>query len=125
MSIKITVKGDWKKTDKFLERVKNLFKLGVFDKYGKAGVYALQAATPTDSGRTANSWSYVIKRSSGKVSIIWKNSNVNKGVPIAVILQYGHGTGTGGYVAGRDYINPAMRSIFDNMADELWKEVTK
>lgn len=125
MSIKITVKGDWKKTDKFLERVKNLFKLGVFDKYGRAGVNALQAATPVDSGLTANSWSYKIKRSHGKVSIVWSNSNVNKGVPIAVILQYGHGTGTGGYVAGRDYINPAMRSIFDNMADELWREVTK
>lgn len=123
--MKITVKGDWKKTDKFFERVKNLFKLGVFDKYGKAGVYALQGATPKDSGLTANSWSYKIKRSSGKVSIEWSNSNVNKGVPIAVILQYGHGTGTGGYVSGRDYINPAMRSIFDNMADELWREVTK
>lgn len=125
MSIKITVKGDWKKTDKFLERIKNLFKLGVFDKYGRAGVNALQSATPKDSGRTANSWSYKINRSSGKVSIVWSNSNINKGVNIAVILQYGHGTGTGGYVSGRDYINPAMRSIFDNMADELWREVTK
>lgn len=125
MSIKITVKGDWKKTDNFLERVKNLFKLGVFDKYGKAGVNALQAATPIESGLTANSWSYEIKRSSGKVSIEWSNSNINKGVPIAIILQYGHGTGTGGYVAGRDYINPAMRSIFDNMANDLWREVTK
>lgn len=125
MSMKITVKGDWKKTNKFLERIKNLFKLGVFDKYGRAGVNALQAATPIDSGLTANSWSYKIKRSSGRVSIVWSNSNINKGVPIAIILQYGHGTGTGGYVAGRDYINPAMRSIFDNMADELWREVTK
>lgn len=125
MSMKITVKGDWKKTDKFLERVKNLFKSGVFDKYGRAGVNALQSATPVDSGLTANSWSYKIKRSRGHVSIVWNNSNVNKGVPIAIILQYGHGTGTGGYVAGRDYINPAMRSIFDNMADELWREVTK
>lgn len=125
MSIKITVKGEWKKTDKFLERVKNLFKHGVFDKYGKMGVNALQSATPRDSGRTSSSWSYKIVRSSGKVSIVWSNSNVNKGVPIAIILQYGHGTGTGGYVSGRDYINPAMRSVFDNMAEDLWKEVTK
>lgn len=125
MGIKITVQGDLKKTHRFLERAKELFKLGVFDKYGKAGVSALQAATPIDSGQTANSWSYKINRSRGRVSIEWNNSNIQKGVPIAVILQYGHGTGTGGYVAGRDYINPAMRSIFDNMADELWREVTK
>lgn len=125
MSFKITVKGDLVKTKRFLERAKNLFKLGVFDKYGKAGVNALQAATPIESGETANSWSYKIVRSSGYVSIEWSNSHINEGVSIAIILQYGHGTGTGGYVEGRDYINPAMRPIFDEMADELWREVTK
>lgn len=123
--VKITVRGDWKKTNKFLERVKNLFGLGVFDKYGRAGVEALRAATPVNTGTTASSWSYKIVRKSGVLSIEWHNSNINKGVPIAIILQYGHGTNRGGYVQGRDYINPAMRSIFDNMTDELWREVTK
>lgn len=123
--MKITVKGDLKKTNRFLERVKNLFKLGVFDKYGRAGVEALRTATPVDSGETATSWNYKIVRKSGKLTIYWTNSHINKGVPIAIILQYGHGTNHGGYVQGRDYINPPMRAIFDNMADELWREVTK
>lgn len=123
--IKITQKGDWKKTDLFLERIKSLFKTGIFDKYGKAGVDALRASTPIDSGETANSWSYKVSRGSSRIVISWENSHINNGVPIAIILQYGHGTGTGGYVKGRDYINPAMRRIFDNMANELWREVTK
>lgn len=123
--IKITQKGDWKKTDLFLNRIKSLFKNGIFDKYGKAGVDALRASTPIDSGETANSWSYNVSIGHSRVTISWENSNVNQGVPIAIILQYGHGTGTGGYVQGRDYINPAMKRIFENMADELWREVTK
>lgn len=123
--IKITQKGDWKKTDLFLDRIKSLFKNGVFDKYGKAGVDALRASTPIDSGETANSWSYNVSRDHSRVVISWENSHINQGVPIAIILQYGHGTGTGGYVQGRDYINPAMKRIFENMADELWREVTK
>lgn len=123
--IKITQKGDWKKTDLFLEKIKSLFKTGIFDKYGKAGVDALRASTPIDSGETANSWSYSVSIGFSKVTISWENSRINQGVPIAIILQYGHGTGTGGYVQGRDYINPAMKRIFDNMANELWREVTK
>lgn len=123
--IKITQKGDWKKTDLFLNRIKSLFKNGIFDKYGKAGVDALRASTPIDSGETANSWSYNVSIGHSRVTISWENSHINQGVPIAIILQYGHGTGTGGYVQGRDYINPAMKRIFENMADELWREVTK
>ena len=86
---------------------------------------ALAAATPTDSGRTAESWDYKIQNGSGGYKIMWTNSNVNDGVPIAIIIQYGHGTGTGGYVQGRDYINPAMRSVFDNIADKAWEEVKR
>lgn len=123
--LKITVKGDWKKTTNFLERVKNLSRSGVFDKYGRAGVEALRAATPVATGKTASAWSYKVKKSSGSVIIEWSNNNINKGANIAVLLQYGHGTRNGGYVQGRDYINPAMRSVFDNMANELWREVTK
>lgn len=123
--LKITVKGDLKKTHNFLERVKNLFKLGVFDKYGRAGVEALRAATPIDSGQTASAWSYKIVRKNGQLNVEWHNSHVNKGVPIAIILQYGHGTNHGGYVQGRDYINPAIQPVFDNMVNELWREVTK
>lgn len=88
------------------------------------GVDALSAATPVDTGKTAASWGYVITRTSDTATITWTNSNVNNGVPIALILQYGHGTGTGGYVKGRDYIKPAIRPVFDELANELWKEVT-
>lgn len=123
--LKITVKGDLKKTHNFLERVRNLFKLGVFDKYGRAGVEALRAATPIDSGETATSWEYKIVRKNGQLNIEWLNNHINKGVPIAIILQYGHGTNHGGYVQGRDYINPAIQPVFDNLANDLWREVTK
>lgn len=97
----------------------------ILQKYGQQGVAALSAATPVESGTTANSWSYEIKTSGQSATIYWSNSNVNKGVNIAVILQFGHGTGTGGYVQGRDYINPAMRPIFDKIAEEAWMEVVK
>lgn len=117
--------GDFKKTDSFLERAKNLAHLGVLDKYGKMGVDALKAGTPVRSGKTANSWDYTIERSKGYAAIVWSNSNINKGVNIAVIIQYGHGTGWGGYVEGVDYINPAMKPVFDKIAEEVWKEVTK
>lgn len=118
-------KGDFSKTDRYFERLREAAKIGVLDKYGLAGVEALKSATPVDSGRTANSWNYEIERQNGSVSIIFNNTNINKGVPIAIILQYGHGTGTGGWVQGRDYINPAIQPIFDKLADEAWKEVTK
>ena len=118
-------KGDYSKVTSWLERLKEVMKLGILDKYGAEGVSALSSATPKDSGSTASSWNYKIVRSGGSVSIQWSNSNINKGVPIAIILQYGHGTGTGGWVQGRDYINPAIRPVFDKIADDAWREVTK
>ena len=118
-------KGDFSKASRYFERLKEAAKLGVLDKYGREGVAALASATPTEIGLTASSWTYEIERKGNSVSIVYKNSNINKGVPIAVILQYGHGTGTGGWVQGRDYINPAIQPVFDRIADEAWKEVTK
>ena len=118
-------KGDFSKLTKYFERVKEAAKIGVLDKYGREGVAALASATPVESGKTASSWYYEIKRQNGSVSLEFNNSNINQGVPIAVILQYGHGTGTGGWVQGRDYINPAIRPIFDKIAENAWKEVTK
>jgi hypothetical protein len=118
-------KGDFSNLTRFLERAKNAVHLGMLDKYGREGVAALVAATPVDTGVTANSWGYEIVRKNGAVSIVFKNSNIQNGVPIAIILQYGHATGTGGYVQGRDYINPAIQPIFDRIADEAWKEVIK
>ena len=117
-------KGDFSKSMRFLERLKETVKLGDLDKYGREGVAALSSMTPVDSGLTASSWSYEIVRSNGVVKIEFHNSNVNEGVPIAVILQYGHGTGTGGWLEGRDYINPAIQPIFDKIVDDAWREVT-
>lgn len=116
-------KGDFKKLSGYLERVKEVVKLGKLDRYGQEGVNALASATPVESGETAASWGYKIERGDGGVSIIFTNSNINQGVPIAIILQYGHGTGTGGYVEGRDYINPAIQPVFDRIAKEAWEEV--
>ena len=118
-------KGDFSKSMRFLERAKNAIRVGELDKYGRAGVAALASATPIDSGETANSWYYQIVRTKGSVTIEFHNSNIQNGVPIAVILQYGHGTGTGGWVQGRDYINPAIQPIFDNIANDAWREVTR
>ena len=123
--ITFSQKGDLSKLNRYLERVKEAVKVGILDKYGQMGVNALSAATPVDSGLTASSWYYEIQRKGGNVSIEFYNSNVNKGVPIAIILQYGHGTRTGGWVQGRDYINPAIQPIFDKIAEEAWKEVTR
>ena len=118
-------KGDFSKLTRFLERAKEAVKIGELDKYGREGVAALASATPIDSGLTASSWYYEIKHGNGSVTINFNNSSFNEGVPIAIILQYGHGTGTGGWVEGRDYINPAIQPIFDKIADDAWKEVTK
>lgn len=123
--IKFRHKGDFSKSFRYLERVKGAVRLSDLDKYGREGVAALASATPVDSGLTAKSWYYEITRTNGSVSINFNNSNIQNGVPIAVILQYGHGTGTGGYVQGRDYINPAIRPIFDRIANDAWREVTK
>lgn len=125
MAITFVHHGDFSKTQRFLERCKEVVKLGDLDKFGKAGVEALRSATPKDTGKTADSWNYNIIRKNGSVTIEWVNSNVVDGVNIAVILQYGHGTRTGGYVQGRDYINPAIQPIFDEIANDAWKEVTK
>ena len=116
-------KGDFSKLTNFLERAKEGVKLGSLDKFGKEGVAALASATPKESGLTANSWYYEIENKKGSVTISFHNSNIQNGVPIAIILQYGHGTGTGGWVQGRDYINPAVRPIFDKIANEAWREV--
>lgn len=118
-------KGDFSKLTKYLERMKEVVHLGDLDKFGREGVAALASATPVDSGLTAKSWYYEIEHKKGSSSITFYNSNVQNGVPIAIILQYGHGTGTGGWVQGRDYINPAIRPIFDRIAEYAWKEVTK
>lgn len=122
--IKVKVGGSFKKTERFLQRNKRL-KLSSLDKYGQEGVRALAAATPVDTGLTAASWYYEIERNEGTTSIVWKNSNIVDGTPIAVILQYGHATRNGGYVQGSEYINDALRPIFDKIADSAWKEVTK
>ena len=122
--IKFTQKGDFKKTDTFLKKILKLDYKSILSRYGQKGVEALRQNTPVDSGLTANSWDYKIVENAGSVSIYWKNTNLQDGVPIAVIIQYGHGTGTGGYVQGIDYINPALRPIFDEIAESLWKEVT-
>lgn len=118
-------KGSLRKTANFLERIKRHNFYAGLDQYGQIGVDALSAATPIDSGNTAASWTYSIEKTKQGVTIFWSNSNVNAGVNIAVILQYGHGTGTGGWVEGRDYINPAIRPIFDDIAENAWKEVTR
>ena len=123
--INIRQKGDFKNLSSFLEKTKEKLNLGLLDKYGREGVAALKAATPKDTGKTSESWYYKIERKNGSVSLTFHNSNQNKGVPIAIILQYGHATGNGGYVEGVDYINPALRPIFDKIAEEAWKEVKK
>lgn len=123
--ITITNRGDFKKLDRYLNRVKKASQLDFLDKYGRKGVSALRSATPVDTGKTASSWYYEIERNNGSVVIRFLNSNVNKGVNIAIILQYGHGTGNGGYVQGRDYINPAIVPLFDEIAEAAWREVTK
>lgn len=116
--------GSFKHIEKFFARTTKEDYLQMLARLGQEGVNALASATPTDTGKTANSWNYEIVTDNGRTSIFWTNSNINDGVNIAVILQYGHGTGTGGYVQGIDYINPAIRPVFDKIAQEAWKGVT-
>lgn len=123
--ITLTSKGDFNNTERFLKGLEKQDYLKVLDKYGQAGVNALAAATPKDSGYTASCWSYEIERKGDTTSIYFSNSHMEKGVSIAIILQYGHGTRNGGYVRGRDYINPAVRPIFDEITEAAWKEITK
>lgn len=124
MRVNFEVSGGFTKTERFLNRMKRREYLNVLDEFGRDGVQALRNATAVDSGATAEAWDYEIKRTRNYTEIVWTNSNINDGVPIAVILQYGHGTGTGGYVQGRDYINPAIRPVFDKIAEKAWKVVT-
>jgi len=123
--ITIKQRGDFSKLTSYLERIKHVFKASDLDKYGKRGVELLSEATPVDSGLTASSWDYSVDISSNGASISFFNTNINNGAPIAILLQYGHGTRNGGWVAGRDYINPAIQPLFDEIADEAWKEVTR
>jgi hypothetical protein len=123
--ITINVPGDFSKTDNFLAYLQKGDFYKSVEALAERGVQALAAATPSDTGIAADSWSYEIVTSVGKVTIWWTNNNVDsEGTPIAVLVQYGHGTGTGGYVQGRDFINPAILPIFDQIADEVWKEVS-
>lgn len=118
-------KGDFSKLTNFLEKSKEVVHLGALDKFGREGVAALSSATPVDSGETASQWSYKIEQKKGSVTISFYNGNIQNGVPIAVILQYGHATKNGSWVEGRDYINPAIQPIFDRIAEYAWREVTK
>ena len=121
--ISVRKSGNFKNTEKFMMGVSKQLYLRRLEKYAIAGLEALQAATPVDTGKTKNSWGYEIIFSDTSVNITWTNSNVVDGVPIAIIIQYGHATGTGGYVQGRDYINPAIQPLFDKMSEDIWKEV--
>lgn len=123
--ITYTHKGDLPKTESFLKKLMKQDLTSILHKYGKLGVSALAAATPVDTGKTASSWDYTVTVNKGSATIAWTNSNVNNGVPIALLIQYGHGTGTGGYVQGRDYIKPAIQPILDDLTKALWKEVTE
>lgn len=121
--IRLKSSGNYSKATSYLERLKEVAKISILDHYGKMGVDALSAATPVDTGLTARSWNYEIIRSRNGFTLRFNNTNIQNGVPIAIILQYGHGTRNGGYVSGRDYINPAIQPVFDEMAENLWKEV--
>lgn len=121
--ISIQTKGDFKRLNNFLETALEKFNLGILNKYAEEGLAALRAYTPRDTGKTADSWSYEIKREDGIVSVIYNNSNVIDYVPIAIILQYGHATRNGGWVEGIDYINPALVPVFNNLVRDMWNEI--
>lgn len=122
--ISVHSSGSFKKTEAFLRKMQKLDIPGVMHACGQEGVNALARATPIDTGNAAHSWSYEVSSSGGIHRIVWTNSDVENGFPVAIMLQYGYGTGTGGYVQGRDYINPAIRPTFDKIADKVWKAVT-
>ncbi|GHU53989.1 hypothetical protein AGMMS49975_13580 [Clostridia bacterium] len=123
----VTVKhsGNFKNTEKFLKGAEKLNLRTILESYGQQGIQALSKTTPVDSGLTSTSWKYEIKVSKGSASLTWTNSNIINGVPIAILIQYGHGTKNGGYVQGRDYINPALQPIFDKISEDAWTEVNK
>lgn len=117
--------GTFSKTDGYFKKLLRSSEIRIVESYAEKGVAALSSATPIDSAVTATSWYYEVARENGQIRIDFKNSNVNKGVNIAIILQYGHGTGTGGWVEGRDYINPAIQPVFDELANQAWAEVSR
>lgn len=123
--ITIESQGEWKLTRNWFDRMTKLDLALIMNQFGKEGVSALAVATPSRSGLTSKSWNYEVTRKGNNWKITWTNSNVNKGANIAVLIQYGHGTRNGGYVVGRDYINPAIRPVFDKIAQKAWKEVTR
>ena len=120
--ISLTSKGDFRKTEKFMKNARTKKLMSILKQYGEEGVAALMVATPLDTGRTASTWRYEIKVENNCIRLVFHNDNIQNGVPIAIILQYGHGTGTGGWVEGRDYINPAIQPVFDKIAKSAWKE---
>lgn len=122
--ISVRQKGDFRNLEKFLKKNKQISFRSILEEYGRKGVDALRLATPVDTGKTANSWSYDVEIKQDEAIITWSNSNTPYGVPVAILIQYGHGTRNGGYVQGIDYINPAMKSIFEDLANKAWKEVT-
>lgn len=121
--ISVKSKGDFRNTEKFMRNAREKKLMAILNRYGEEGVAALMVATPLDTGRTASSWRYEIRVENNCIRLIFHNDNIQNGVPIAIILQYGHGTGTGGWVEGRDYINPAIQPVFDKIANSAWKEV--
>ncbi len=122
--ISFTVSGDFSDTEAFLKRMAKVDILGIMDSCGAEGVAALSSATPIDTGLAAGDWGYDVNEQSGVYSIYWTNTDIENDFPVAIMLQYGYGTGTGGYVQGRDYINPAIAPIFDEIANKVWKAVT-
>lgn len=123
MGISVKHRGNFNNLERFLKKVSNKDYLSRFAKYGEMGLQALKDATPVDTGITAASWGYTLEVNGDGVRIVWTNTNINQNVPIAIIIDTGHGTGTGGYVSGREYIDPAIKPVFDNIIDEMWKEL--
>ena len=125
MTISISTSGSFRNTQRFLKNIGKMDIRSTLNKYGEKGVKALNQATPSETGRTAASWSYAVEAKGGSYTIVWANNVMAGDVPLVILLQYGHGTGTGGYVAGRDFINPAIQPIFDQIASDVWKEVKR
>lgn len=125
MRFSLSSTGSYNRVEKFLQKLRRDDIFNSLDKWGREGVRALSSATPADTGLTGSSWSYEVQRKKGQYTLVWNNSNVRNGTPVAIWIQYGHATGTGGYVVGRDFINPVIRPLFDRIADDVWKEVTK
>lgn len=125
MKISFKQKGDFSKFNAYIDKTRKIFKFGEIEKYAKEGINALKDATPVDSGLTKDSWYYKIERKKDMVTISYLNTNIQNGIPIAIILQYGHATRNGGWVEGIDYINPSLKPIFEKIANDAWKEARR